>query len=59
MNCQKCRAPLKLDSSLESLNPAAFNLLVGSTQEPPKALPPSRPAYPPERKALYDAASRS
>ncbi|OBT97882.1 autophagy protein [Pseudogymnoascus verrucosus] len=59
MNCQKCRAPLKLDSSLESLNPAAFNLLVGSAHEPPKALPPSRPAYPPERKALYDAASRS
>jgi beclin 1 len=29
MHCQKCRTPLKLDSSLEDLNPAAFNLLVG------------------------------
>lgn len=29
MYCQKCRTPLKLDSSLEELNPAAFDLLVG------------------------------
>lgn len=29
MYCQKCRAPLKLDSSLEDLNPAAYDLLVG------------------------------
>lgn len=29
MYCQKCRTPLKLDSSLSELNPAAFNLLVG------------------------------
>lgn len=29
MYCQKCRAPLKLDNSLEDLNPAAFDLLVG------------------------------
>ena len=29
MYCQKCRAPLKLDKSLEDLNPAAFDLLVG------------------------------
>lgn len=28
MYCQKCRTPLKLDGSLESLNPAAFELLV-------------------------------
>lgn len=28
MYCQKCRTPLKLDSSLELLNPAAFELLV-------------------------------
>lgn len=28
MNCQKCRQPLKLDSSLQDLNPAAFDLLV-------------------------------
>ena len=30
MNCQKCRTPLKLDSSLQVLNPAAFDLLVGT-----------------------------
>lgn len=29
MYCQKCRTPLKLDGSLEALNPAAFDLLVG------------------------------
>jgi hypothetical protein len=29
MNCQSCRTPLKLDPSLQDLNPAAFDLLVG------------------------------
>ncbi len=29
MYCQKCRTPLKLDKSLEDLNPAAFDLLIG------------------------------
>jgi beclin 1 len=29
MYCQKCRTPLRLDSSLEGLNPAAYDLLVG------------------------------
>ena len=29
MYCQKCRTPLRLDGSLEDLNPAAFDLLVG------------------------------
>lgn len=28
MLCQKCRQPLKLDGSLEDLNPAAYDLLV-------------------------------
>lgn len=28
MHCQKCRQPLKLDSSLDDLNPAAYDLLV-------------------------------
>lgn len=28
MYCQKCRTPVKLDGSLELLNPAAFELLV-------------------------------
>lgn len=29
MYCQKCRTPLRLDDSLENLNPAAFDLLIG------------------------------
>ena len=31
MNCQKCRTPLQLDNSLQDLNPAAFDLLVGQS----------------------------
>lgn len=60
MYCQKCRTPLKLDSSLEDLNPAAFDLLIGSTG---KSLPdPStsnRLAYPKERKDLYEKVTSS
>ncbi|KAK4692944.1 beclin, partial [Lecanoromycetidae sp. Uapishka_2] len=32
MNCQKCRTSLKLDSSLQDLNPAAFDLLADAKQ---------------------------
>ncbi|KAF9894368.1 autophagy protein 6 [Aspergillus nanangensis] len=62
MYCQKCRTPLKLDGSLESLNPAAFDLLVGSTG---KTLPneggssSSRSSYPQERRELYDRVSKN
>ncbi|KAF8846890.1 APG6-domain-containing protein [Acephala macrosclerotiorum] len=57
--CQKCRTPLKLDSSLEDLNPAAFDLLVGATsQQYPKNIS-SRPAYPQERRKLYDQVSKN
>ncbi|PLN82901.1 putative autophagy protein Apg6 [Aspergillus taichungensis] len=63
MYCQKCRTPLKLDGSLESLNPAAFDLLIGSTG---RTLPDqgsgssSRPsAYPHDRRELYDRASKN
>ncbi|EGD96115.1 hypothetical protein TESG_03574 [Trichophyton tonsurans CBS 112818] len=61
MYCQKCRTPLKLDSSLEELNPAAYDLLVGSTGKStlnPAGLARSRPSYPPERKERYDQASQ-
>lgn len=34
MYCQKCRTPLKLDSSLQDLNPAAYDLLVGAFHVP-------------------------
>ncbi|PYH81697.1 putative autophagy protein Apg6 [Aspergillus uvarum CBS 121591] len=61
MYCQNCRTPLKLDGSLESLNPAAFDLLVGSTG---KSVPEhgahssSKPSYPQERRELYDRVSK-
>ncbi|KAM5457654.1 Vacuolar protein sorting-associated protein atg6 [Microsporum audouinii] len=62
MYCQKCRTPLKLDSSLEELNPAAYDLLVGSagksTPTQPEALARSRSSYPPERKERYDRVSQ-
>ena len=46
MYCQKCRTPLRLDGSLEGLNPAAYDLLVGKhadthTLPLPRAHPPS------------------
>ncbi|ROT39328.1 autophagy protein Apg6 [Sodiomyces alkalinus F11] len=62
MYCQKCRAPLKVDSSLEDLNPAAYDLLIASSsQQPPKKLHSSRPSYPQDqqRKAIYDRASQN
>ncbi|KAF7118633.1 hypothetical protein CNMCM5793_008171 [Aspergillus hiratsukae] len=61
MYCQKCRTPLKLDGSLESLNPAAFDLLVGSTG---RTLPENNTtsstlvSSPPERRELYDRVSK-
>jgi beclin len=55
MHCQKCRTSLKLDSSLEDLNPAAFDLLIGSTGKSlPEPSTSTRLAYPQERKDLYD-----
>ncbi|MCJ1284928.1 autophagy protein 6 [Xylographa opegraphella] len=62
MNCQRCRVPLRLDPSLQDLNPAAFDLLVGSSTQPHrKSTALSRPLYPSERneklqKALQNAA---
>ncbi|KAK2741896.1 autophagy protein 6 [Myotisia sp. PD_48] len=58
MHCQKCRTALKLDGSLEDLNPAAYDLLVGSTgksaPDPSTAFAHSHSSYPPERKVRYD-----
>ncbi|KAI4144059.1 MAG: hypothetical protein L6R39_004336 [Caloplaca ligustica] len=59
MNCQKCRAPLKLDGSLQDLSPSAFDLLTGSRGhivEPTTST--SRIPFPQERKDLYDKASQ-
>ncbi|EER39083.1 conserved hypothetical protein [Histoplasma capsulatum H143] len=61
MYCQKCRAPLKVDGSLEDLNPAAFDLLIGSTGKSlpdPSSKSTSRAAFPPDRQQRYDQVSR-
>ncbi|CAK7272953.1 Vacuolar protein sorting-associated protein atg6 [Sporothrix epigloea] len=61
MYCQKCRTPLKLDASLEDLNPAAYDLLIAtasqSSQRKQKAIRPSN-GPDAERRALYDQASK-
>ncbi|KAF5027576.1 hypothetical protein F66182_318 [Fusarium sp. NRRL 66182] len=64
MNCQKCRQPLRLDGSLEDLNPAAYDVLVSSTspQNLKKSSVPNPPASQPQdqsRKTLYDRVSRN
>lgn len=63
MFCQKCRTPLKLDTSLQDLNPTALKLLVEASsrplQEPTDKAPSSRPLYTAEQKQLYDEASRA
>ncbi|KAI9818964.1 MAG: autophagy protein 6 [Thelocarpon impressellum] len=57
MYCQRCRSPLKVDKSLEDLNPAAFDLLVGATGASLKDQTPPKPHYPHERKELHDQAA--
>ncbi|OAA68176.1 autophagy protein [Niveomyces insectorum RCEF 264] len=62
MYCQKCRMPLKLDSSLEDLNPAAYDLLVAAaSQSPQKKRSRLRPANAPDadRRALYEQVSKA
>ncbi|KAJ6085017.1 hypothetical protein N7499_004646 [Penicillium canescens] len=58
MYCQKCRTPLKLDGSLESLNPAAFDLLVNSTGKTLSDGAASKSSYPPDRRGHYDQTSK-
>jgi beclin len=60
MYCQKCRTPLRVDASLDDLNPAAFDLLVGSAvKSQQNAVIASRLNYPSERKELYDRVSKT
>ncbi|CAH0056586.1 unnamed protein product [Clonostachys solani] len=64
MFCQQCRQPLRLDGSLEDLNPAAYGLLVSSsTSQAPSQSPtitPSRnDAQAQTRKSFYDQVSQS
>ncbi|KAJ5936647.1 hypothetical protein N7466_003097 [Penicillium verhagenii] len=62
MYCQKCRTALKLDGSLEALNPAAFELLANSTgrtlSDHGAASSANRTSYPSERRELYDRTSK-
>ncbi|KAL6876547.1 autophagy protein Apg6 domain-containing protein [Trichoderma novae-zelandiae] len=65
MHCQKCRQPLKLDSSLDDLNPAAYDLLVSATSSPQTAIkassaqPSALQAQEQSRKSLYDKVSQN
>ncbi|KAK7743549.1 Vacuolar protein sorting-associated protein atg6 [Cytospora paraplurivora] len=62
MYCQKCRTPLKLDSSLEELNPAAYDLLIAASSQPTsKRHVSSRQLNPQDqaRRSLYDRVSNN
>lgn len=68
MYCQKCRTPLKLDGSLEDLNPAAYDLLVAThsqqtpTTTPQRKLHSSRPSLHSQdkaRKLLLESVSQN
>lgn len=54
-SCQRCKTPLRLDESLQSLNSASFDLLTGSKPAEKKTSSPVGASVPSERKALYDA----
>ncbi|KAK5071042.1 Vacuolar protein sorting-associated protein atg6 [Lithohypha guttulata] len=62
MYCQRCRTPLKADSLLDDLNPAAFDLLAGSTnskEQQPSLAQIQNVHFPQERKERYERAARS
>ncbi|KAJ4372341.1 Vacuolar protein sorting-associated protein atg6 [Neocucurbitaria cava] len=62
LSCQKCRAPLDIDASIDQLNPAAFKLLTDSAvpgqQQASKSSTnrQSRPTYPSSRQETYETA---
>ncbi|KAK4550129.1 hypothetical protein LTR36_003096 [Oleoguttula mirabilis] len=59
LHCQKCKTPLKIDSSLESLNPASFNILADAAPAlEPKAPDAPRSAAAKERRQHYDDVSQ-
>lgn len=58
LQCQKCKTPLKVDGSLETLNPASFKILADAAPVvEPKAPDAPRSAAAKERKQLYDQVS--
>ena len=57
--CQKCRTPLKLDSSLEDLNPASFKILADAAPSlEPKVPEEPRTAAARQRRQQYDEVSQ-
>ena len=57
--CQKCRTPLKLDGTLQDLNPASFKILADAAPSiSPKAPGAPRSAAAKERRQQYDEASQ-
>lgn len=57
--CQKCRTPLKVDSSLQDLNPASFKILADAAPAlEPKAPDAPRSAAAKERRQHYDDVSQ-
>lgn len=61
MYCQKCRTPLKADSRLDDLNPAAFDLLVGPANKNETSTTQTTAQgvnFPQARKERYERASR-
>ena len=59
LQCQKCKTPLRVDASLQHLNPASFKILADAAPIlEPKAPEPPRSAAAAERKQLYDHVSQ-
>ena len=57
--CQKCRTPLKVDGSLQDLNPASFKILADAAPSiEPKAPDAPRSAAAKERRQQYDEVSQ-
>lgn len=57
--CQKCRTPLRVDSTLEDLNPASFKILADAAPAlSPKSPDAPRSAAARERRQHYDEASQ-
>lgn len=60
LSCQKCRTPLRLDSSLEDLNPASFKILADAAPILEVKSPDApRSAAAKQRKQQYDAVSQA
>lgn len=59
LQCQKCKTPLRIDASLETLNPASFKILADAAPVlAPKAPEAPRSAAAKERRQLYDTVSQ-